>query len=62
MMDKDKLKEDTSMFGLPKIKRIRLKVKKEKVEEAKTAAETAPAATVETKPQESQQAAAKGKK
>lgn len=44
LLDKDKWKEGASVFGLPKVKSIKIKVKKEKVE--KPAAETgaAPAA------------------
>lgn len=56
MIEKNKLKEDASMFGLPKIKRIRLKIKKEKAEETpKTTTEAIPAATAETKTQQGQQ-------
>ncbi len=65
MQEKSGWKEERSVFGLPKIKRIRLKVKKEKAEEAKTAATaaTGTATPAETKPQEdTQQAAAKKKK
>ena len=34
MMEKGKWKEGDSVFGLPKIKAIRIKIKKEKVEKA----------------------------
>ncbi|MBL7070509.1 MAG: small basic protein [Candidatus Omnitrophica bacterium] len=60
MIDKDEWKEGDSVFGLPKIKTVKLKLKKEKVEkpeEAGAAAEgTAP--TAETKEQASGKGAA----
>lgn len=34
MIEKDKWKEGDSVFGLPKIKTVRIKIKKEKVKEA----------------------------
>lgn len=45
LADKDKWKEEESVFGLPKVKSVKIKVKKEK-SEAKAAAEgsAAPAA------------------
>ncbi|MBU1727669.1 MAG: small basic protein [Candidatus Omnitrophica bacterium] len=46
MMEKGKWKEGSSVFGLPKIKTVRIKIKKEKAEKAveETAAGAAPAA------------------
>ena len=44
MMDKGKWKEGDSVFGLPKIKTLRIKIKKEKVEKAETAVAQGPAA------------------
>ncbi len=46
LADKDKWKDEDSVFGLPKVKSIKIKVKKEK-SEAKIAAEAAAAAPVE---------------
>ncbi|MFA5335638.1 MAG: small basic protein [Candidatus Omnitrophota bacterium] len=43
LADKDKWKEEDSVFGLPKVKSLKIKVKKEK-SEAKVAAEGAAAA------------------
>lgn len=43
LSEKDKWKEEESVFGLPKVKSIKIKVKKEK-SEAKVAAEGAAAA------------------
>lgn len=56
MSDKEEWKEGDPVYGLPKIKTIRIKIKKEKVEKAEettaAAAEgTAPAAETETKTQ-----------
>ena len=47
MQEKGKWKEGDSVYGLPKIKTLRIKIKKEKVEKAESAtiAEGAPAAT-----------------
>ncbi len=47
MMTKGLWKEDTKAFGLPKIKAVRIKIKKEKAAEktAEEAAAAAPAAT-----------------
>jgi hypothetical protein len=54
MLEKDKWKEGDNVFGLPKIKTIRIKIKKEKaaekVEAATTEGVTAPTGT-ETKEQ-----------
>ena len=47
MMEKGHWKEDSSVYGLPKIKTVRIKIKKEKAEkvaEAVTAEGAAPAA------------------
>jgi len=63
MIDKDEWKEGDSVFGLPKIKTIKLKLKKEKVEkpeEAGAAAEGT-ALTDETKEQTSGKDAANKK-
>ena len=51
MMEKGKWKEGDNVFGLPKIKTIRIKIKKEKAEkvEAVTAEGAAPAAGTEAK-------------
>ncbi|MGD0336915.1 MAG: small basic protein [Candidatus Omnitrophota bacterium] len=54
MMDKGQWKDGDKVYGLPKIKSIRIKIKKEKVEKAETvtAEGAAPAATgAETKEQ-----------
>lgn len=46
MIEKKQWKEGDNVFGLPKIKTIRIKIKKEKVEKAAATAEgTAPAAS-----------------
>lgn len=64
MMEKDQWKEGDDVYGLPKIKTVRIKIKKEKaVKEtaaATTEAEAAPAAT-ETKEAPAKGAAAKSK-
>jgi small basic protein (TIGR04137 family) len=59
MMEKGHWKEGDSVYGLPKIKTVRIKIKKEKAEKAETAAtvEGAAPAAAETK---EQPAAAKG--
>lgn len=52
MVEKGKWKEGDPVYGLPKVKTIRIKIKKEKVEKAPetaAAAEGAPAPTPETK-------------
>jgi len=57
MMEKGQWKEGDDVYGLPKIKAIRIKIKKEKVEKAATEATAgatggaAPAAATETKAQ-----------
>ncbi len=43
MMEKKMWKEGDDVFGLPKIKTIRIKIKKEKAEKTETAAATAEA-------------------
>ncbi|MDD4900013.1 MAG: small basic protein [Candidatus Omnitrophica bacterium] len=49
MMEKGSWKEGDNVFGLPKIKTIRIKIKKEKAEKAETAtAEGAAPAAAET--------------
>lgn len=63
MMEKGKWKEGDKVYGLPKIKSLRIKIKKEKVEKAAEAATaegaTAPGtpAAAETKPQAAAKAA-----
>ncbi len=50
MLEKGRWKEGDSVFGLPKIKTLRIKIKKEKVEKAETVApEGLTPATTETK-------------
>lgn len=52
MMHSSKWKDGDSVFGLPKMKTLRIKIKKEKAEKAETAATAegaAPAAAAETK-------------
>lgn len=44
LLDKDKWKEGVSVFGLPKVKSIKIKVKKEKAEKPAADAAAAPAA------------------
>lgn len=44
LLDKDKWKEGISVFGLPKVKSIKIKVKKEKTEKAATEAAATPEA------------------
>ena len=58
LKDKEKWKNGDSVFGLPKLKTVKFKIKKEKAEPAKEAAEV----TVGTQPQVNSQAspAAKG--
>jgi small basic protein (TIGR04137 family) len=65
MMEKGQWKEGEDVYGLPKIKTVRIKIKKEKAEKAEvTTAEgaVAPAAAAETKEQAAAttKAAAKG--
>lgn len=48
LSEKDKWHEGESVFGLPKVKSIKIRVKKEKAAEAKPATETAAATTAET--------------
>lgn len=49
MLEKGKWKEGDDVYGLPKIKTIRIKIKKEKAEKAETTAEGATPAAGETK-------------
>ncbi|MFA5145199.1 MAG: small basic protein [Candidatus Omnitrophota bacterium] len=57
LMEKGKWKEGDSVYGLPKLKTVRIKIKKEKAEKTETAATPAAApAAAESK----QQPAAKG--
>jgi len=44
MLEKNKWKEGDSVYGLPKIKAVKLKIKKEKTEKAETAETTETAA------------------
>jgi len=44
MIDKGDWKEGDDIFGLPKIKTIKIRIKKEKAEKAETTTEGAPAA------------------
>ena len=61
MMEKGQWKEGDKVFGLPKIKTVRIKIKKEKVakEEAVTT-EAAAATTAQAPTDTKEQAAAKG--
>jgi small basic protein (TIGR04137 family) len=63
MMEKGNWKEGDSIFGLPKIKTIRIKIKKEKAEKAEVAAtaEGAAAAPAEAKEQPAAKPAAGAK-
>lgn len=45
MQEKNKWKQGDSVYGLPKLKTLRIKIKKEKVEKAETAATEAAGAT-----------------
>jgi len=49
LMEKGEWKEGDSVYGLPKIKTIRMKIKKEKIKEATPTAPEAPSTTEETK-------------
>jgi len=69
MQEKNKWKEGDSVYGLPKLKSLRIKIKKEKVEKAESAtpeAGAAPAAAggakvaAKTATKEAPKAAAKG--
>jgi small basic protein (TIGR04137 family) len=64
LIEKAKWKDEDSVFGLPKIKRIRLKIKKEKAAEtAKPGTETTSVpGQAEAKPQEAVQPAASKEK
>jgi small basic protein (TIGR04137 family) len=63
MLEKGTWKEGDKVFGLPKIKTIRIKIKKEKAEKAETAAvvEGAAPAAAETKETPAKEAAPKAK-
>ena len=61
MMTKGLWKDDSKVFGLPKIKALRLKIKKEKAAE-KSAEEGATAAATTTAPAADQKAKATPKK
>lgn len=60
MLEKGQWKEGDKVYGLPKIKTIRIRIKKEKAEkvEAATAEGTAAAATTETKAAEAKEQSA----
>jgi len=62
MMEKNQWKEGDDIYGLPKIKTVRIKIKKEKAEKAETAATVTPAAGAETAKAQApvKEAAAKG--
>jgi small basic protein (TIGR04137 family) len=61
MLDKDEWKEGDDVYGLPKIKTVRIKIKKEKVEKAETAAVEGGAAPAAAAGQEAkEQPAVKG--
>ncbi|MCK9604380.1 MAG: small basic protein [Candidatus Omnitrophica bacterium] len=65
MLDKGQWKEGDKVYGLPKIKTIRIKIKKEKVEKAETAVTAegaAPAPAAETKGAPAKGAASKQEK
>jgi len=49
MQEKGNWKEGNSVYGLPKLKSLRIKIKKEKVEKAATTEEGAPAAAAGAK-------------
>lgn len=51
LMEKGKWKEGDNVYGLPKVKTIRIKIKKEKAEKAETVATEAAAPTA-TEPKE----------
>ena len=52
MLEKGQWKEGEDVFGLPKIKTVRIKIKKEKVEKAETAVAGAPGAAEGAAPAE----------
>ena len=59
LSEKDKWHEGESLFGLPKVKSIKIKVKKEKAAETKAATEAAatpPAETTQATPATTQEA------
>jgi len=60
LMEKDKWKEGDKVFGLPKIKTVRIKIKKEKAEKvgAATTEAAAPTPATETKEQPAAKSAA----
>ncbi len=59
LSEKDKWREGESVFGLPKVKSIKIRVKKEKAAEAKPATEAVATSTSETAQAAPTQAAAK---
>jgi small basic protein (TIGR04137 family) len=63
LIEKGKWKEGDNVYGLPKIKTVRIKIKKEKAEKAEVAATAeaaAPAAGTAAEPKEQTAAPAKG--
>jgi small basic protein (TIGR04137 family) len=57
MMEKGKWKEGDPVFGLPKIKTVRIKIKKEKAEKAETSVATTTEATTASPTETKEQAA-----
>lgn len=61
MREKNKWKQGDSVYGLPKLKSLRIKIKKEKIEKAETAVpEAKAAAPASAGSKEAPKAAAKG--
>ena len=60
MQEKGDWKQGDSVYGLPKIKTLRIKIKKEKVEKAATTEDGAPAAAGAKDAKAAPKAAAKG--
>ncbi|MFA5115241.1 MAG: small basic protein [Candidatus Omnitrophota bacterium] len=52
MMEKNQWKEGDDIYGLPKIKTVRIKIKKEKAEKAEATAATSTGPATETKEKE----------
>jgi small basic protein (TIGR04137 family) len=60
MAEKEKWKEGDDVFGLPKIKTVRIKIKKEKAEKVAEAGAVAPGAAPAAPAAPAKEAAAKG--
>jgi hypothetical protein len=60
MLEKGKWKEGDKIYGLPKIKTVRIKIKKEKAEKATETAAGASAETTSAAPAGKETASAKG--